>query len=357
MLKRRELATLAGWLAAGCAARADDAARPASGFAFVSPEAAQALEHAPRSETAAAILRAAERAANRPSHAMARVHVEGTLPHQGIYDESLEALRDLPAARDLALAGRLSGSTRFTEAAARLAGSWAATYTPSFNPIDETGFDALFIAWDVLPPSARAPHEAAMSRLLYGFAEGYPRQVLRGQTATNNWNSHRVKIAALAAFATGNATLIAQARAKFAAQIEANIDASGVTLDFGLRDALHYVVYDLEPLLMSVLAARRHGQDWYGDSGGRLGKALAWLRPFATGEKQHEEFAHTSIAFDITRRNAGIKGFDGAFQPAVARMLYGMAARIDLAYLPLARALRAAAWEDAWLEALWPRAP
>jgi hypothetical protein len=44
------------------------------------------------------------------------------------------------------------------------------------------------------------------------------------------------------------------------------------------------------------------------------------------------------------------------FQPAVARRLYGMAARVDPGYAALARALRREPWEDAWLEVLWPRA-
>lgn len=333
-------------MAAGCAAAAP------GGFAFISPGDAARLNGP--TESAAAVQRSAARVVDRAPHAIARVHVEGTLPHQGIYDESAEALRDLWAARDLALAGRLGGDARFIPAAARIAGAWAATYTPSFNPIDETGFDALFIAWDLLPEAARAPHASAMTRLLHGFAEGYPRQLLRGGTASNNWNSHRVKLAALASFALADPGLIATARARFATQLRANIAEDGLTIDFTQRDALHYVVYDLEPLLMTVLAARRHGQDWFADEGGRLAKALAWLRPYAAGERTHEEFVHSTVSFDRTRREAGLKGFGGLFEPPVARMLFAMAARIEPIYAPLAQRLRTAVWQDAWLDVLWP---
>src|SRR5262245_34040518 len=113
----------------------------AAGYALIAPHEAAALANAPATPERAALLRSAERALARAPRAMARIHVEGTLPGQGIHDESREALRDMPAARDLALAARLTGQERYAEAAARLIGAWAAIYRPSFNPIDETGFD------------------------------------------------------------------------------------------------------------------------------------------------------------------------------------------------------------------------
>ena len=139
-------------------------------------------------------------------------------------------------------------------------------------------------------------------------------------------------------------------------QLRANIDRHGEVIDFAQRDALHYVVYSLEPLMMAVLAARRHGQDWFGAEGGRLGLALAWLHPYADGRRQHEEFRRSTVDFDRIRREAGLPGFGGLFQPVVARRLFGMAARVDPEYAGLAQALRTNVWDDAWLEVLWPRA-
>lgn len=102
----------------------------------------------PASPARSAAPRAAARVHDRVPHAVARVHAEGTLPHEGIYDISREALVDFPAARDLALAVQLSGDAGLAERAARLVGAWAAEHRPSFNPIDETGFEARFIARD-----------------------------------------------------------------------------------------------------------------------------------------------------------------------------------------------------------------
>ncbi len=330
------------------------AAEPPHGFSLIPPATAEALSSLSPGPERAALLRSADRHLNRTPHAAARVHVEGTLPGQGIYDQSLEALRDFPAARDLALAARLTGDTRYADAAVRLIAAWIATYQVSFNPIDETGFDALMVAWDLLAADRRVGLESGYGRLLHAFSRGYLDHPLKGQTATNNWNSHRVKLIVLAAYALDDPTLIVEARAAYVSQLRANIRTDGSTLDFELRDAIHYVVYDLEPLSLAALAARQHGQDWIGEGDAALIRALAWLEPYAAGRRVHEEFANTRIAFDRTRRDAGVKGFDGPFEPQKARLAMALAARLDQRFLETARFLRTEAWKESWLELLIP---
>ncbi|MBL8691525.1 MAG: alginate lyase family protein [Rhodospirillaceae bacterium] len=324
------------------------------GYALIPPDTAAALSSLAASPARAAALRAADRVATRSPHAMARVHVEGTLPGQGIYDQSAEALRDLPAARDLALASRLTGDARYAEASVRLMAAWIGTYQVAFNPIDETGFDMLMVAWDLLAPGRRAGLEEGYGRMLHAFARGYLDRPLKGGTAVNNWNSHRVKLIVLAAFALEDPALIAEARAAYVAQLRANIRADGSTIDFELRDAIHYVVFDMEPLATVALAARQHGQDWVGEADGALIRALAWLEPYAIGSRTHVEFANTRITFDRTRRDAGVKGFEGMFDPKKARTAMALAGRLDPRFVGTARAMRTEPWQDAWLELLIP---
>lgn len=326
-----------------------------AGFALVSPQRAEALATMPDSPVRAALLRAAERAMAQPaSKARERVRVEGTLPGQDIHDESREALRELPAIRDLALAARLTGQTRYADKAASFLERWASLYRVSFNPIDETAFDNLFVAWDLLPAAQRRPLEPAMAQLLRQFAQGYLDNPRRGQTATNNWNSHRAKLIALAAFATGDAALIARARQTFEAQLSANIRADGSTIDFAERDAVHYVTYSLEPLAMAAFAARLHGEDWTVLADGALARGFAWIAPYADGSKSHMEFVNSRVAFDRRRAEAGVAGFAGPFERHKTRLLMGLASRLDPAYAPLARALRTEAWQESWLEILHP---
>ena len=325
-------------------------------FALVSPDEAAALAHAKPSSARAQAIRFADRVLGRPPHAMARLHVEGTLPHHGIYDESREALRDFPAARDLALAARLTGDARYAQAAARFIAAWIQTYRPSFNPIDETGFDSLILAFDLLPEAEKAPLGEPARRFWESLSQGYLDRMptLKGGTATNNWQSHRVKLATLAAFAAGEPGLVARARQAYAAQLAANLKPDGSCIDFEQRDAIHYVVYDLEPLMAAALAAHRHGEDWYGlaaPSGAALPRALDWLAPYLDGRLRHAEFVHSTVRFDYQRREAGLAGFAGAFDAKAARDLIAMAARLDARYAPLSRTLGST---GPWLDLLWP---
>ena len=52
---------------------------------------------------------------NDPPHALEKLHTEGTLPHEGIYDQSVEAEKDLDLLRDAALAWRATSDDRYLD--------------------------------------------------------------------------------------------------------------------------------------------------------------------------------------------------------------------------------------------------
>ena len=70
-------------------------------------------------------------------HALAQVHTEGTLPHRGIRDQSLEAERDWPAMLHAALVWRAGVNEKSFDTARRFLFGWVGTYTPNLNPIDK----------------------------------------------------------------------------------------------------------------------------------------------------------------------------------------------------------------------------
>lgn len=291
------------------------------------------------------------RALERVPHPMALVHTQGTLPHQGIYDESQEARRDWGAALDLALAARLTGEARLEAKAVALIGAWLPVYRLSFNPIDETMLDRFCIAFDLLTPAERSPIAEDFNRFAHAMAAGYLDHMpaieggkrasftigwnawlLGRRKTTNNWQSHRIKLATIAAFASGDRALIERAKQAYVIQLDLNIMPDGSVADFAQRDSLHYVTYDLEPLLMTALAAHAHGEAWYekkNPAGVGLKDALRWLAPYAEGTKRHEEFARSSLEFDRERAAAAVDGSGGAWAPQSAQYVYAMAARLD----------------------------
>lgn len=286
-------------------------------------------------------------------HAMERLHTEGTLPHEGIYDESVRSARDFAVMRDAAFAWRITGDKRYLDQVDRFLKAWSSTYQPSFNPIDETKFDGLIQAYilvrDALTPSTRQ----ATQNLLRTFAEGYiahsdkrndPGKPRTSLTWVNNWQSHRVKLLTLSASALQDSGLMAEANRLFRQQIADNVRVNGSVEDFEDRDALHYVVYDLEPLTMAAIAARPYGYDWLNlqaHTGANLASAMKWLVHYANGSRTHEEYVHTHVAFDKKRADAGVPGFVGQWEPKSAATLYWQTSLLDPAYKDLAQKLSA----------------
>ncbi|MDE1181287.1 alginate lyase family protein [Paraburkholderia sp.] len=297
---------------------------------------------------------------NEPAHALPKLHTEGTLPHEGIYDQSVEAEKDLDLLRDAALAWRATSDDRYLKLVDRLLFAWVTTYQPSFNPIDETHFDGLILAYDMtasaLPVKTRNASMAFLTKLANGYiaqVDAQPRP-LQG-TFRNNWQSHRVKLIAMAAFTLDNRKLIDAAQRLYIEHIGDNIAPDGATIDFTERDALHYVTYDLQPLVTAALAARRHNRNWLPEkasSGASLQAALDWLAPYAAGIKAHEEFVHSNVAFDTKRREAGLPGYAGPWDPKNAAELFHLAARLDGRYAPVA--LKLAPTPPAWLAVCLP---
>lgn len=279
--------------------------------------------------------------------AIAHVHTEGTLPHQGIWDASVEAKRDWPLMRQLAQLWQARHDPEDARQLSRLMSAWAEVYQPDFNPIDETSLDAYIDAYAIAHDALDADSRKLAVQFIRALADGYLQQMESGFRPrdgrwVNNWNSHRVKLAVLAAAALDDTNLWARARRAFAAQIIRNIRADGSTLDMEERDALHYVVYDLEPLVRAAQAAQVRGEHWltFKQSGsGSLADALDWLQPYAEGTRAHEEFVHSRVPFDARRRDAGLPGYAGPWEPQGAARLFAMAATLDERYSPLARRL------------------
>ncbi len=325
-------------------------------FALISLDSIAALRTKSKTPLGQDLTRAANAAARREPHALARVHTEGTLPHQGIYDQSREAMRDWPAMRDLALGFALTGDETYLHVVMRYFAAWLDVYRASLNPIDETSLDNVILAYDLVGKSLPDNLREKMTELMRALATGYlaVQPNVRKGTTVNNWQSHRVKLITLSAFALNDPELITKAQRALQTQLDYNLRADGSTVDFEQRDALHYVVYDLEPLLIAALAAKAHGLDWYSTKnrgGASLETALHWLEPYATGERTHEEFAHTTVEFDRTRATAGLPGFSGRWDPKISTLLYQVARRLNPRWATLAVQLGPA---SAWLELCFP---
>jgi hypothetical protein len=275
---------------------------------------------------------------------LAHLHTEHTLASDPRRIASVEAERQLALMRSAALAWRAGAPSAYFDRAQTWMLGWMSVYQPDLNPIDETNLDALIDTYamikDRMVPSARDVAGEYLRRWARAYvADIDAHSAHPGGTWINNWQSHRIKLITIIAAATDDSALFAQARRLFWIQMRENVGRDGAVLDFTQRDALHYVIYDLEPLVQAALAARAMGEDWFDASaanGASLAQAVAWMRPYAAGEKRHQEFVHSTVAFDAERAAAGEKGYSGAFDPKTAGRLMWLAASFDPQYAVLA---------------------
>ena len=281
--------------------------------------------------------------------------------------DSVAALQDLPVILDLAVAWRLGwdapgGSAaiqagRFRDAALGWLDAWIKTCRLGFMPLNESRLDCLLVSWDLLRAAAGPEQQDRVTVWLRNLAEGYlvDRNGQPSAAQANFWQSHRVKLACLAAFSLGDPALIGRAEAAFCQQISRNLLADGSPIDFVEHDSLAYAVYDLQALMVAALAARAHGRDWFhyrGANGASLETALLWLADFAAGKSSHREFLHSQVARERDSA-AGQGGLGKIWNPVNACTLYWLAVRFDDRWLPLAARLGR---DHAWLAIVFPTA-
>ncbi len=266
---------------------------------------------------------------DRSPNPMPEVHSEGTLPHQGIRDESIKARQDMPIMLKAALSWRATGDNKWLQIAQNYLLSWFSIYKLSFNPIDEDRLLPMVSSFVIIQDTLPLEQQRKIRGILHRWASGYIVRMKEG--GHSNWQSHRLSIAVAIAVALNDREMFSSLRSLFRRQIEKNINSDGVTYDFRARHAVHYAVYDLVPLVRAALAARTMGEDWYfwrAPNGASLNKAVDWVIPYAKGTKNHKEFPNAK-GFDAARAKAGVKDFSGNFEPKQASTLMWLSSQFN----------------------------
>ena len=300
----------------------------------------------------APVLQAANAALNDTPDPIEVIVSEGTLNSDPRKIRTRQSLRDMDKMENLAWASAVTGEKKYVDKAREFILAWAKVSKPSGNPINETKLDALLIAYDLTKAGFDGDDRKTVDSYLRAIAAAEQKSIKPGSgTATNNWHSHRIKIVGLIGFALPDTALIKWASDAYQKQIATNLRPDGSTLDLALRDALHYQTYDLEPLLCVAQAAQQNsGADWFHYQSPKktsLAKSVAFLVPYATGEKTHAEYVHSTVAFDKKRADAGEKGYASGtlFDPKQARTVFELSAFWEPKYAPLAVKLLAAGGE------------
>nr|WP_277397893.1 alginate lyase family protein [Paraburkholderia sp. Ac-20340] len=230
---------------------------------------------------------------------------EGRLDSDPDKIRSDSALKDMQKISALAWVWLVSQDARFADKGTQFILAWARVNRPDGDPINETKLEPLIVGYDVLRQRFTPTDRVTVDGWLRDQAITLwndPRH------RTENWQSHRLKIVGLIATTLDDDALWRQVTEGFKVQMDRSFLPDGESTDFQLRDAMHYNLYSVEPLLTLACVAHQRHHDWYdyqAPSGASLRRAVDFIKPYALGEKKHIDFAHSKVNFDQVRSRAG----------------------------------------------------
>lgn len=242
------------------------------------------------------------------------IHTEGRLKGDPKKTATALAFNDMRKMYALALMYRARGDKKYLNKAVEFLAAWSQKNVPNGDPIDDTNLDPAVEAYDLIKGNLDAANNKLISSWLAQTAEMEIKKFKPGrETSYNNWHSHRLKEIGEIGFAIGDKKYQQYAIDGLREQIAKNLLPDGASVDFKLRDALHYHVYDLEPMLkLAIILKRATGVNYYtyeSPAQTSIKKSVEWLLPYLTGAKTHGEFVNSTVAFDKKRANNGEKDY------------------------------------------------
>jgi hypothetical protein len=293
-------------------------------------------------------------------HPVTQIQTAGKLQSDPDKAESRAALEDMKRLEALGYCYAITTNPAYAASARRLILGWARIEQPTGSPVDETKLEPLFVAYDLTRATFAASDKKEVDEWLRKIAQlEISAARLHSMTASNNWQSHRLKIIGLIGFLLEDQSLIDHALEGLHRQIAINLLPDGSSIDFHERDALHYHCYDLEPLLTLAIIAHQSGLDLYHKntaSGSSLAKSVQFLVPYCEGAEKHAEWVNSIVPFDQERAAAGERKFQtgSPFDPHDALRVMELASYFDPELKPLVARLnhRPSATFPTWRTAL-----
>jgi len=275
---------------------------------------------------------------------------EGRLAGDPLKTATANALKDIRKMYALSMVYRITNNDNYCRKAEEFLIAWAKKNQPTGDPIDETNLDGAFESYDLLKDKLSAKDRSVITRWFRNVADteiNYPRMVrLTKSGRYDNWNSHRLKIIGEVAWLLNDETYKKFITDNLPLHIAGNIYPDGSSFDFTERDAFHYHIYDIEPLIkLSILIQRAGGPDYYhftASNQASIAKSIDFMVPFVNGEKTHAEFVNTKISFDLKRakNNEASYKIGHLFDPAEALQLFTLAAKYDPTLIEIVRKLK-----------------
>lgn len=268
---------------------------------------------------------------------LVRVSSAGLLESDPDKVKTRKSLEDMQKVEALAWVSVVTGDAKYAAKGREFLLAWAKTNQPDGNAINESVFEPMIEAYDILREGFNVKDRGTVDGWLRGKVDPLWTDP-RGQK--ENWQSHRLKIIGLIALTIRDNAMWAQVDKAYKEHLATNFNADGESIDFKRRDALHYHLYAVRPLLTLACASGRSGDNLFAykaPNGASLAGAVDFVLPFANKSKKHVEFAESEVGFDKKRARSGEAEYrPHPWSPRSATVMFSEAACLNPAYGALA---------------------
>jgi len=139
-------------------------------------------------------------------------------------------------------------------------------------------------------------------------------QLDRPRTPNNNWQAKRMKIVGIVGCITQNQPMKDFALSGLKEHINTAYYADSTCRDLVQRDALHYHISGLKPLLSIFINLSKFDSDfdlfdYIAPQGASVEKSVAYVLPFATGKKVRKEWTNSQVALDHQRAASSLEEY------------------------------------------------
>ena len=274
-------------------------------------------------DSIASLARAHSEEAPRP---LKHLHYEGLLETNPDRVDTRKSLKDMDKVISFIYASYGDDNPSFAKKTWQFVLAWAQTYQPDGNPINENKFVALYWGYYLFRNTFSDHEKEKVERWMMTIAK---QEINREHTPNNNWEAKRQKMIGIIGSITGNDSLKAFAQRGFREYISTAYFPDGTSADLKERDALHYHVSGLKPMLSAAINLSKFDTlfnlyNYSAPSGASVKKSVEYVVPYARGELERKEWVNTTVALDKERAAAGLAEYQPGklFDPQEAVPLF-----------------------------------
>lgn len=215
--------------------------------------------------------------------------------------ETRKSLQDSQDSVLLALAYQLTSNKKYLQQAQSILVAWSQVYKPTGHPIDETKFEYMLWAYDLIRNDLSNQDNQLILDWLKVFQEKKNNWAFSVSSGMNNHKTHQLKILLMLDKLLNDQDALSDHLRRLKEHQSINLLADGSSIDYVERSALHYHVYNLEPWLEISLLESQFAE--------KVTNSYAFLKDQINNDNIHHQFSHSKQEADQKRASGGFSQY------------------------------------------------